>query len=60
MGLEKLQYWDRNAPLPEDSDQRRPWADAKVVVLDAYRTFSPTLADILSRFFEGNWIAPGR
>jgi oligoendopeptidase F len=56
MGLEKLQYWDRNAPLPEDSDKRRPWADAKVVVLDAYRTFSPTLADILSRFFEGNWI----
>jgi oligoendopeptidase F len=56
MGLEKLQYWDRNAPLPEDSDKRRPWADAKVVVLHAYRTFSPTLADILSRFFEGNWI----
>ena len=56
MGLEKLQYWDRNAPLPEDSDKRRPWADAKVVVLDAYRTFSPTLADIVSRFFEGNWI----
>ncbi len=56
MGLEKLQYWDRNAPLPEDSDQRRPWADAKVVVLDAYRTFSPTLADIVARFFEGEWI----
>ena len=45
MGLERLEYWDRNAPLPEDSDTRRPWAEAKVVVLDAYRRFSPTLAE---------------
>ncbi|MFO1038776.1 MAG: M3 family oligoendopeptidase [Geminicoccaceae bacterium] len=56
MGLDKLQFWDRNAPLPEDADVRRGWGDAKVVVLDAYRTFSPTLADIVDRFFVGNWI----
>ncbi len=56
LGLERLEFWDRNAPLPEDADTRRPWADAKLVVLDAYRTFSPTLADIVSRFFEGSWI----
>ena len=56
LGLEKLEFWDRNAPLPEEVDTRRPWADAKVVVLDAYRTFSPTLADILTRFFDGAWI----
>jgi oligoendopeptidase F len=56
MGLDKLQFWDRNAPLPEDVDTRRPWGDAKVVVLNAYRSFSPTLADIVSRFFEGGWI----
>jgi oligoendopeptidase F len=56
MGLDRLQFWDRNAPLPEDSDARRPWADAKVVVLDAYRSFSPRLAEIVGRFFEGRWI----
>ncbi len=56
MGLDKLEFWDRNAPLPEDSDQRRSWADAKVVVLDAYRTFSPTLAEMVDRFFERSWI----
>ena len=56
MGLEKLEYWDRNAPLPEDSDKRIAWDDAKVIVLDAYRGFSPKLADIVDRFFTDRWI----
>lgn len=56
LGLEKLEFWDRNAPLPEDVDTRRPWPEAKVVVLDAYRTFSPALANIVARFFDGSWI----
>jgi oligoendopeptidase F len=56
MGLDKLEYWDRNAPLPEDSDIRRPWHEAKVIVLDAYRTFSPRLAEIVDRFFAQDWI----
>jgi len=56
MGLDKLQYWDRNAPLPEDSDKRIAWDDAKVIVLDAYRGFSPKLADIVDRFFTDRWI----
>ncbi len=56
MGLERLEYWDRNAPLPEDSDVRRPWAEAKVVVLNAYKTFSPTLAGIVDQFFTKSWI----
>jgi oligoendopeptidase F len=56
LGLERLEFWDRNAPLPEDADTRRPWVDAKVVVLNAYRSFSPTLADIVNRFFAGSWI----
>jgi oligoendopeptidase F len=56
MGLERLAYYDRNAPLPEDSDARRPWSEAKVIVLDAYRSFSPTLAGIVDRFFAKSWI----
>ena len=56
LGLERLEYWDRNAPLPEDSDRRVAWADAKVIVLDAYRRFSPTLAEIVDRFFARGWI----
>jgi oligoendopeptidase F len=56
LGLDKLEYWDRNAPLPEDSDRRIAWPDAKVIVLDAYRRFAPPLAEILERFFARNWI----
>lgn len=56
MGLDKLEFWDRNAPLPEDVDKRRSWDDAKVIVLDAYRSFSPKLAELVDRFFTHNWI----
>jgi oligoendopeptidase F len=56
LGLEHLEHWDRNAPLPEDSDQKVAWSDAKVIVLDAYRGFSPRLAEILDRFFRQGWI----
>jgi len=59
MGLDHLEYWDRNAPLPEDPDRRVDWGEAKVVVLDAYRRFSPRLADILERFFGQGWIDAG-
>jgi oligoendopeptidase F len=56
LGLDHLEFWDRNAPLPEDPDRRVAWSDAKVVVLDAYRTFSPRLAEIVERFFRRDWI----
>jgi len=60
-GAEKLDYWDRNAPLPEDSDSKIPWDEAKAIVLDAYAGFSPELAGIGRRFFEEGWIdAPPR
>ncbi|MBR72060.1 MAG: oligoendopeptidase F [Rhodospirillaceae bacterium] len=56
MGVNKISYWDRNAPLPEDIDQPISWEDAKAIVLNAYYNFSPELADIGQRFFKNNWI----
>jgi oligoendopeptidase F len=56
LGLERLEYWDRNAPLPEDTDKRVAWDEAKVIVLEAYRRFSPRLAEIVDRFFARGWI----
>ncbi len=61
MGTDALDYWDRNAPLPEDDDRSIGWDEAVSTVLDAYRAFSPALADIGGRFFENDWIdAPVR
>jgi len=51
LGMDKLNFWDRNAPLPEDDDRIIPWEEACDTVLGAYRAFSPELADIGSRFF---------
>jgi len=60
-GVAQLDYWDRNAPLPEDSDKLITWPEAKDIVLGAYHAFSPELAKIGARFFEGGWIdAPTR
>ena len=56
MGTDALDYWDRNAPLPEDDDQLVPWDEAQATVLDAYHAFSPELAAIGRRFFDGDWI----
>ena len=56
LGLDKLQHWDRNAPLPDDDDTEIPWAQAKARVLAAYGAFAPELADIGGRFFARPWI----
>jgi oligoendopeptidase F len=61
LGLDKLPYWERNAPLPEDADRVIPWAEAESTVLTAYNDFSPDLAAVGRRFFEHRWIdAPVR
>ena len=60
-GLEALDFWDRNAPLPDDDDSVIGWDVAKSTVLDAYGAFSPKLAEIGTRFFSDSWIdAPVR
>ncbi len=56
LGLKRLEYWDRNAPLPESDDRVVPWAEAKAIVLDAYAGFSPRMAELAAPFFEKGWI----
>jgi oligoendopeptidase F len=55
-GKKQLEYWDRNAPLPGDSDRKYTWNESKELVLNSYQHFSPTLATIGKRFFDNNWI----
>lgn len=56
LGLEKLQFWDRNAPLPDEPDRKIPWDEARGMVMEAYAGFSPKMAEIAAPFFERGWI----
>ncbi len=61
MGLERMKYWDRIAPLPGGDTAVIPWDEARDRVLGAFGRFSPTMADIGARFFDKGWIdAPAR
>ncbi|MCE6961477.1 M3 family oligoendopeptidase [Cereibacter sphaeroides] len=59
MGLEKLQVWDRNAPLPIETPKLVGWDEAKETVLSAYSAFAPRMAEIAQPFFEKGWIDAG-
>jgi len=60
-GQDQLDYWDRNAPLPDADDKRFEWSEAKSTVLGAYSNFAPEMANIAGRFFDERWIdAPPR
>jgi oligoendopeptidase F len=56
LGLEKLQHWDRNAPLPADADTQVTWPQAQARVLDAYSAFDPEMGAVGRRFFDNGWI----
>jgi oligoendopeptidase F len=56
LGKARLAHWDRNAPLPERRDRLIAWSEAKALVLGAYSGFTPHLAAVARRFFDGEWI----
>ena len=56
MGLEKLQHWDRNAPLEGADESEISWPEATSRVLKAYGAFSPELAEVGGEFFKRPWI----
>ena len=60
-GKDKLDHWDRNAPLPKVETRTIGWDEARERVLSAYGAFSPKMAAIAKRFFDERWIdAPVR
>ena len=56
MGKDALNYWDRNAPLPEADNTRIEWPRARETVLGSYAAFEPTLGQIAGQFFDEAWI----
>ncbi len=59
MGLDKLQVWDRNAPLPMEEKRTVRWEDACKLVLEAYAGFDPKMAELAQPFFTDGWIDAG-
>ncbi|MBN8187781.1 M3 family oligoendopeptidase [Salipiger thiooxidans] len=56
LGLDVMQVWDRNAPLPMESDRIVGWDEARKTVTDAYAGFDPRMAEIAEPFFTKGWI----
>nr|WP_325249184.1 M3 family oligoendopeptidase [Amylibacter sp.] len=56
MGLEKMEVWDRNAPLPGSDEATIHWDDARKTVSEAYADFSPKMAELAEPFFTQGWI----
>ncbi len=59
LGLDRLQVWDRNAPLNLEPPKTVGWAEATDTVLSAYAAFDPEMAKIAKPFFTDGWIDAG-
>ncbi|MFZ1725247.1 MAG: M3 family oligoendopeptidase [Albidovulum sp.] len=59
MGLEKMQVWDRNAPLPNEVKRTVTWDAARDTVMSAYSAFAPEMAKLARPFFDKGWIDAG-
>jgi oligoendopeptidase F len=60
LGLDRLADYDVAAPVGA-IEHRYTYAEARELVLDSYGSFSPRARQIVSRFFEEDWIdAPPR
>jgi oligoendopeptidase F len=55
-GKNKLDWWDRNAPLPQTSENPIKWVDAKNIILDSFSSFHPKISNLAELFFKNNWI----
>ena len=59
LGLERMQIWDRNAPLPMEDPRIVDWEAARETVMGAYAAFDARMADLAQPFFERGWIDAG-
>lgn len=56
LGVDRLEHYDRNAPLPRADERPQSWDEARDTVLTAYGRFSSDLQAIGQRFFDNDWI----
>ncbi|MDT0682849.1 M3 family oligoendopeptidase [Roseicyclus sp. F158] len=64
MGLDTLEVWDRNAPLPMETERVIGWNEAQEMVMSAYAGFDPRMAELAEPFFSKGWtdaaVKPGK
>ncbi|MGB3210165.1 MAG: M3 family oligoendopeptidase [Desulforhopalus sp.] len=56
LGVEKLDDYDRYAPLPSLPTKKIDWQTCRETVLASFAAFSPRMAEIAEMFFTGAWI----
>jgi oligoendopeptidase F len=56
MGLEALDYWDRNAPLNTAAPRTYAWDEARALVLESFTALAPGFAREAESFFAQPWI----
>ena len=56
LGLDVMQVWDRNAPLPLEDPRTVGWDEAEKTVMEAYTAFDPRMGEIAEPFFNKGWI----
>jgi oligoendopeptidase F len=60
LGLDRLAYWDRMAPV-SDTEEEIPYGEAQEIVLDCYSGFSSELGEAAGAFFaDGHIDGPPR
>ncbi|MCB4455840.1 M3 family oligoendopeptidase [Leisingera sp. McT4-56] len=59
LGLDVMQVWDRNAPLPLEDTRTIGWDEAEKTVMEAYDAFDPRMGEIAAPFFSKGWIDAG-
>ena len=59
LGLDVMQVWDRNAPLPLEDPRIVNWDEAQQTVMDAYNAFDPRMGELAHPFFTKGWIDAG-
>tara|TARA_B100000965_G_scaffold369504_1_gene356936 strand:- start:2948 stop:4759 length:1812 start_codon:yes stop_codon:yes gene_type:complete len=55
-GVKYLNYWDRNAPLPFQSNKQYTWEEARDIVNKSYYNFDSRIGKISQMFFDKSWI----
>ena len=59
LGLDVMQVWDRNAPLPMEDPKVVDWTQAEATVMEAYTAFDPRMGELAKPFFTKGWIDAG-